>query len=60
MDASINIAIFIMYMIPTIVAAARHHRGGKSIFLVNLVLGWTVLGWFVCLVWAVNSNVEAK
>lgn len=58
MDSSITIAFGIMYFIPTIIAAYRKHRGGKSILLVNLALGWTLIGWFICLVWSVNGNVD--
>ncbi|TRZ48114.1 superinfection immunity protein, partial [bacterium] len=31
----------------------RQHKNSLAIFLLNLLLGWTVLGWVVSLVWSV-------
>ena len=39
-----------IYFLPTIVAG-RHHNSG-AIFLLNLLLGWTFIGWVIALVWA--------
>ncbi len=35
-----------------IVAAVRNHHQGGAIIVLNLFLGWTVLGWIMALVWA--------
>ncbi len=43
------------YFIPTIIAAYRGHTNGIPIFLVNLFLGLTFLGWIVALVWACSD-----
>ena len=50
------IALFIaaaVYFVPTIVAKLRNHHNTVAIFLVNLFLGWSLLGWVAALVWAV-------
>jgi Superinfection immunity protein/zinc-ribbon domain len=44
------------YFLPTIVAAARNKRNLLGIFLVNFLLGWSVIGWIVALVWAVSTE----
>ena len=44
----------IMYFLPTILA--RHKADFMGIFLLNLFLGWTVIGWFVALVWACSTE----
>lgn len=49
---------FVVYFLPTFVASNRKHLNGTSIFLVNLLLGWTFLGWVVALVWASSANTE--
>jgi hypothetical protein len=36
----------------TYVALIRHHRNALAIFLVNLFLGGTGVGWLVALIWA--------
>jgi hypothetical protein len=40
----------ILYFLPTILA--RHKADFMGIFLVNLLFGWTVIGWIIALVWA--------
>jgi hypothetical protein len=47
------------YFIPSIVAMIRSHRQGAAIFLLNLLLGWTLVGWVVALVWAVAREAVA-
>jgi uncharacterized sodium:solute symporter family permease YidK len=44
----------VLYFLPTMVAANRGH-GIALILVLNLFLGWTVIGWFVLLVWALVS-----
>jgi hypothetical protein len=48
---------FVMYFLPSIVALARNKRDTAAILLLNLFLGWTVIGWVVALVWAVKTDV---
>ncbi|MBU0633975.1 MAG: superinfection immunity protein [Candidatus Omnitrophica bacterium] len=47
------VLIFAVYFLPTLIAFLRQHRNKLAIFLLNLLLGWTVLGWVVSLVWSV-------
>jgi hypothetical protein len=53
---------FVFYFLPSIVAFARSKRDRLSIFLLNLFLGWTFIGWIVALVWAakVESPLPAR
>jgi hypothetical protein len=39
-----------IYFLPTIIAG-RHHNS-SAIFVLNLLLGWTFIGWVIALVWA--------
>lgn len=52
------VAGFFIYFLPTFVASSRKHVNFTSIFLVNLLLGWTFLGWVAALVWASSANTE--
>jgi Superinfection immunity protein len=45
----------LLYFLPTILAAHRGH-GIAGILLLNLFFGWTVLGWFALLLWALLST----
>ena len=47
------------YFMPTIVALVRDKRGAGGVALVNFFLGWTVIGWFVALIWA-SSGITRK
>lgn len=42
----------VLYFIPFLVAQGNEHRQRPAIFILNLFLGWTVLGWVAALVWA--------
>jgi hypothetical protein len=44
-----------LYLVPSIVATKRQHRNQTAIFLVNILLGWTFIGWVAALVWAVTN-----
>jgi hypothetical protein len=43
--------------LPTILAFARSKRDTAAILLLNLFLGWTMIGWVVALVWAVKTDI---
>ena len=44
------------YFFPIIEAAIRKHPDRLSIFLVNLFLGWTLLGWVFAFAWACKNQ----
>jgi hypothetical protein len=45
--------ILTFYFMPTVIASLRHSQHTGTIFIVNLVFGWTVLGWLAALIWAI-------
>ncbi len=47
---------FVLYFLPTIVALLREKHDKLSIFLLNLFLGWSLIGWIVALVWAFKND----
>jgi cytochrome c biogenesis protein CcdA len=51
---------FILYWVPTLVANSNRHRNRVAIGMLNLFLGWTVIGWIVALIWANTDNREAS
>ena len=44
-----------LYMIPSLICAARKHYRSNAICWVNFLLGWTVLGWVAALIWALGA-----
>lgn len=51
--------LFALYMLPGMVASARHHANVNAIVALNLLLGWTFIGWVVALVWALTAQGRA-
>ena len=49
----IILALFI-YFLPSLVGGQKKNAG--AIFLLNLLLGWTLIGWVVALVWAASND----
>ena len=41
-----------IHFLPTFVAAVRESRHTFLIFVLNLLFGWTIIGWLVLLIWA--------
>jgi len=42
--------------IPTFVAFARGHPQRAGIFILNLLLGWTGIGWLAALIWSLSGG----
>lgn len=51
-------AVFLlaMYFLPTIIAFIRGHASKWAIFLLNIFLGWTLLFWFIALLWSASNS----
>jgi hypothetical protein len=43
----------VLYFVPSFLAIKR--KNAAAIFMLNLFLGWTFIGWVVALVWAVSE-----
>ena len=41
-----------IYFIPSMVAFFRNHPNKIAILVLNIFLGWSLIGWVVALVWA--------
>ena len=49
------IGAVLLYFLPSLIADRRKHHNKWPIFLVNLLLGWSALGWVAALVWSVMA-----
>lgn len=52
----VSVLAFLVYFIPTIIVFTRSHRQEVSIILVNILLGWTVVGWFAAMIWSLTGR----
>ncbi|QAX85903.1 iduronate sulfatase [Pseudomonas sp. DTU12.3] len=56
------VLLFLMiatYFLPSFNAFSRKHPERWPIFMLDLFLGWTIIGWVVSLVWSVSSTQSA-
>lgn len=55
--ASLSFFIFgpWLYLLPVLEAAKRKHEKVTSIALVNILLGWTLIGWVFAMAWATGK-----
>lgn len=47
-----------LYFLPSYEAYHRNHKSFNAIALLNVFLGWTLVGWVGALVWACKSQVQ--
>ena len=47
------VIIAVVYFAPTIIAVRGDHKNQGAIAVLNLLLGWTFLGWVAAMVWSV-------
>ncbi|TKB53372.1 superinfection immunity protein [Ferrimonas aestuarii] len=46
----------LLYFLPSILAAKGGHERFRLIMLINVLLGWTIVGWLASLIWAVMGS----
>lgn len=57
----IFVIIFLaIYLIPSSNAISRDHKDKKAIFALNILLGWTALGWIASLIWSYTGVDNRK
>lgn len=54
----ICVACVVFYLLPSLVAYIRQHQNAVPILVINLVFGWTLVGWVGSLAWAFSSDVR--
>jgi uncharacterized membrane protein len=54
------LAIVVLYMLPTFIAFGREHPRRQDVALVNILLGWTLIGWIGVFLWASLAHVESE
>lgn len=45
-----------IYVLPALIAYKKRKKNKGAILLTNLLLGWTMLGWVITLIWAVTND----
>lgn len=55
MDFLIVLLMLAVYLLPALVALGRGHHQAWAITALDVLLGWTLLGWVAALVWSLTS-----
>jgi hypothetical protein len=50
------IVALVLYFLPAIIASRKKKRNATAIGVLNLLLGWTVAGWIISLIWALTND----
>jgi len=53
--AELGVVLLLIYLLPAVIAILRRHQSALAITVLNLFLGWSVLGWIIALVWALSA-----
>ena len=49
----------IAYFIPSIIGLKRKIRNKEILVIVNLLCGWTCVGWILCLIWSITEQTTS-
>ena len=52
----ISAILILFYLLPTFLAFDQRHRRRVLISVLNVLLGWTIIGWVGLLLWSLNQN----
>lgn len=44
-----------LYLLPGMIASSRQHKNATAIWVLNILLGWSMLGWIAALVWSFTN-----
>lgn len=50
--------LLMMYFSPTLIAVGRNAHRARGIAALNLLLGWTIIGWFAAFVWSLFATAR--
>ena len=55
----IILIVLVFYFIPTIIAISRKHKSMAAIIVVNVLFGWSLIGWLWAFIWSLASAHNA-
>lgn len=58
-EAAVVVVVIAAYWLPMIAAWVNRAPSKGSVFVVNLLLGWTIIGWIVALAMAMRDPARA-
>ena len=59
MSIVIIILALFLYLLPSLVAVSNKKSNAGAIAALNILLGWSFLGWVVALIWSLSKDKPA-
>lgn len=59
-EGAVLLGALMLYLVPAMIADAREREDAFAVTMVNILLGWTVIGWFAALIWARHPVSERR
>lgn len=47
-----------IYFLPSLASSAARHPSFQAVFILNLLFGWTIVGWVVAILWTLRRPQE--
>jgi hypothetical protein len=51
----VEVGVLLLYFLPALVAILRGHHSWPAIAILDLLLGWSVIGWIIALIWSLTG-----
>jgi hypothetical protein len=48
--------LFVIFFLPTVIAFGKGHKYSWIILFINVVFGFTLIGWFGALIWSIAGD----
>ncbi len=55
-----GVAGIVLHFAPILICMYRGHPDTAAIAIINVFLGWTIVGWWVAIIWAVKAFPRDK
>jgi hypothetical protein len=50
------VLILAIYFLPSLIGFSKKKKNSGALFALNLLLGWTLLGWVAAFVWSLTNS----
>ena len=59
-EVTAGLMMIAIYLTPSFVSAIRKHPNANPICVLNILLGWTFIGWVIAMVWSLTVISKGK
>ena len=55
MEITMALIVLILMFLPSLLAIQNKHTNKNAIIVLNILGGWTGIGWLIALIWAIKK-----